>query len=398
MEERCGRTKKQKAERVGMERIMSNGESARIIAYRGCEDIDIEFEDGTIRKSIQFVHFLKGNISKIKTLTNKECKKRRVGEIALANNGQQMTIIDYRNVADIDIQFEDGTIVYNKRYPEFSNGEIENPNCMFNKKVSINEFAILWYLTNIGFEKFQQGTLKEYGLGRLELDCFNPVLKVAIEYDGYRWHNGSNASERDIKKNELCKNNSISLIRVRDYRLPNINDSKNYMLKDTSCFSQELNDVIIDIYNYIKQKYSITFDLDINLQRDRLAILHDFGLEYRSSRVGEESVNSAGFKMKIIEYRTCADIDVQFEDGAIKKGIRYGRFLKGDIRHPSQTAEGKKKARLNEERIMHCGLLAKIIEYRTATDIDIKFETDEIVKHKTYNCFKKGCIAPQNHN
>ena len=32
------------------------------------------------------------------------------------NNGLLATIIAYRNTQDIDVQFEDGTIIYNKMY------------------------------------------------------------------------------------------------------------------------------------------------------------------------------------------------------------------------------------------------------------------------------------------
>jgi hypothetical protein len=39
-----------------------------------------------------------------------------------------MTIIAYRNNKDIDVQFIDGTIVTNREYSKFKNGQIKNPN------------------------------------------------------------------------------------------------------------------------------------------------------------------------------------------------------------------------------------------------------------------------------
>ena len=45
-----------------------------------------------------------------------------------------MTIIKYRKSEDIDIQFEDETIVKNKTYNNFKKGNIKNPN--YKKKVS----------------------------------------------------------------------------------------------------------------------------------------------------------------------------------------------------------------------------------------------------------------------
>lgn len=52
-------------------------------------------------------------------------KKDRLGESNIAKNGQVMTVIGYRKHTDIDIQFEDGTIVRNKSYYNFKYGNIK---------------------------------------------------------------------------------------------------------------------------------------------------------------------------------------------------------------------------------------------------------------------------------
>lgn len=48
----------------------------------------------------------------------------KISETAIANNGMLMTIVAYRNDEDIDVQFENGTIVENQRYDDFKNGNI----------------------------------------------------------------------------------------------------------------------------------------------------------------------------------------------------------------------------------------------------------------------------------
>ena len=48
--------------------------------------------------------------------------------------------------------------------------------------------------------------------------------------------------------------------------------------------------------------------------------------------------------------------------------------------------------RLGEERLMNCGMKAKIIRYGNCEDMDIKFENGYIVKNRTYDAFKKGSI------
>lgn len=52
----------------------------------------------------------------------------RIGEQALNNQGCMMAIIEYRKNKDIDVQFEDGTIVTNREYGDFKKGAIKNPN------------------------------------------------------------------------------------------------------------------------------------------------------------------------------------------------------------------------------------------------------------------------------
>ena len=52
----------------------------------------------------------------------------RIGNVAIANNGMKMRIIAYRGCHDIDIQFEDGTVIHNKYRRHFLYGKIANPN------------------------------------------------------------------------------------------------------------------------------------------------------------------------------------------------------------------------------------------------------------------------------
>ena len=51
----------------------------------------------------------------------------RVGEIRYNNKGEKMIIIAYRGAMDIDVQFEDKSISYNKCYSAFKDGKIKHP-------------------------------------------------------------------------------------------------------------------------------------------------------------------------------------------------------------------------------------------------------------------------------
>ena len=54
-------------------------------------------------------------------------KEDRIGDIGFNNNGERMTIIRYGGMCDIDVQFDDGTIVEHRRYGNFLRGQIKNP-------------------------------------------------------------------------------------------------------------------------------------------------------------------------------------------------------------------------------------------------------------------------------
>ena len=51
----------------------------------------------------------------------------RLGEKNIMKNGQVAQIIRYKNNNDIDIEFEDGTIIKNRGYQQFKKGNIVNP-------------------------------------------------------------------------------------------------------------------------------------------------------------------------------------------------------------------------------------------------------------------------------
>lgn len=52
----------------------------------------------------------------------------RIGEGKINNQGIKMVIIAYKNINDIDVEFEDGYIAEHKEYKQFLKGGIRNPN------------------------------------------------------------------------------------------------------------------------------------------------------------------------------------------------------------------------------------------------------------------------------
>ena len=112
----------QKIDRTGETNIATNEQVMTIIEYRKNDDIDVQFEDGVIVKHKRYRNFLIGNIKNLNNI------KKFINKTNIVTNGQVMTIVKYRGCNDIDVQFEDNTIVKHKSYQSFLKGEIKNPN------------------------------------------------------------------------------------------------------------------------------------------------------------------------------------------------------------------------------------------------------------------------------
>ena len=113
---------------------------------------------------------------------------------------------------------------------------------------------------------------------------------------------------------------------------------------------------------------------------------------------GDPTLMNNGLKATIVAYRGINDMDIQFEDGAVREHIFYSAFTAGKIKHP--TLETKYKPNKNgaakhlgETRIMKSGLEATIIEWRSSADIDIRFEDGAVKKGVKSSDFYKGCIG-----
>ena len=110
--------------------MMSCGLKATIIAYRRSDDIDVEFEDGTIVRHKKLDSLRKGVIGHPRISQYDIIKKRAscIGVSIMQKCGMVATCIAYRKADDIDVQFEDGTIAEHRYKSHFYNGSVKNPN------------------------------------------------------------------------------------------------------------------------------------------------------------------------------------------------------------------------------------------------------------------------------
>lgn len=238
---------KQKKDRTGEKRILSDGTTMVCTRYNNANDISVRFSNGLVLEHTTWEKFVRR-----KTVGKcKDWRLEREGAVNYATNGQRMQVINYRTYHDLDVRFDDGTIIPHKTWQDFRDGRVRNPNI--------------------------HGT---------------------------------------------------------------------------------------------------------NSQR-----LH--------SRIGTEIMSTSGQKMKIIAYRNCEHLDVQFEDGTIVRDKRWDNFRIGHIANPNVNGHCVEEARQRREGMMGIaknGLRMKLVAYRSAKDVDVMFEDGIITQHKTMRQFNIGEI------
>lgn len=155
--------------RLGETKMMNCGMEATIIRYGGSADIDVRFEDGIVVEHREYREFEKGGI------INPNIKASRLGEARMMNCGMKATIIRYGKYTDIDVRFEDGTIIEHRQYIQFKKGGIANPNFKASAENCLGETRMM----NCGME----ATIIRYNTGK-DIDVrFED--ETVVEHRGY---------------------------------------------------------------------------------------------------------------------------------------------------------------------------------------------------------------------
>ena len=231
-------------------------------------------------------------------------KLDRVGEVAINRAGLSMHIIRYGSTKDVDVQFEDGSVKSHVAYSNFKRGAVSHPS---------NAPELHGAQTRIGqMRKNNQGLY-------MKLIAYHSFRKVEVEFkDGIT---------RYCTYDAFMKGSVVH----SGYPLPN----------------------------------------------------HQAKLSNRrKSRLGKTGINNQGYKMRIIEYNSCKDVTVQFEDGSVRQHVEYSSFLRGTVLH----------SHIGDAAISNCGIPMKVIAYKNITNVDIQFDTGYVVTHKSYNNFSLGNI------
>lgn len=124
---RKGKIKKPVCNRVGEESVTKSGLKMKLICYINCENVDVEFEDGTVVRGRTYNEFKKGlikNPNKDKKYNFNSKRSERIGIESENLNGMKMTITNYINANDIEVKMKDGRLLKGQTYRKFVAGTI----------------------------------------------------------------------------------------------------------------------------------------------------------------------------------------------------------------------------------------------------------------------------------
>lgn len=136
------------------------------------------------------------------------------------------------------------------------------PECKKGWQTSVPEQIIYYYMK----KAFHTAVNSYKFLGQNEIDIFIKELNLGIEYDGDRYHKDI---EKDIKKNLLCKNDNITLIRIREKKCPVLKDENSFCILLENYTMLSLEKAIIQIFNFITENITkILYKTNVNILRD----------------------------------------------------------------------------------------------------------------------------------
>ena len=300
----------------------------------------------------------------------------RTGEMGIATCGMKMTIIAYHRSDNIDIEFEDGTVVTHKTYLLFKKGAIRHPN------IPIIQYA--HYSNNPNGLPLKDRTGEEK---------YNKQgLKLAIV--AYR---GANDLDVQFEDGEIVRHRTYD-----DFKKGRIFKPKHHIGQTNTA----TNGMKITLIAYRNHK-----DVDVEFEDGYVHYHTTFSTFMRGSvghpettlnakasdrHVGETGISKHGKPMKIIRWGSKVDIDVEFDDGYVAEHRRYHNFKRGSIGHPDDDKVSKFD-KTGDVSTSTKGQKMTIETYRSSKDVDIRFEDGTLVTHKKYLDFRRGLIYNPNY-
>ena len=144
------------------------------------------------------------------------------------------------------------------------NGGRDCPICSQNLRISFPEKILFFYIKRVFPDAIEN--YKAAWLGRKELDIYVPSIKTGIEYDG-SWYHKDEA--RDLEKDKLCKEQGVTLIRIREKNAPRIKtNSIVFTLSENRTDGDGKN--LMPGLQFLEEQLGVDFDIDLSRDHNEI--------------------------------------------------------------------------------------------------------------------------------
>ena len=165
-----------------------------------------------------------------------------------------------------------------RAYIASRNGGTGCPQCQKNFHTSLPEQIVYFYVKQAFPDAINGFAVRCKGKPR-SVDIYIPMLHLAIEYDGSRWHKNVN---RDLEKTKFLNEQGIQLVRIREQNCPKIEDDSHCITVERSSSSYlYLTSAITNIFDFLNQQYGLSITIPINIDSDFYEILSAFEKDKR---------------------------------------------------------------------------------------------------------------------
>lgn len=343
--------------RIGETRTMDCGADARVIRAFPDGTVDVMFlPDGEIRCGVSYTSFRNRDL-KPENFRTKKAAEERMNVWKMMNCGQKARVVRYGGAKDCDVEFEDGAVLRGVRYAHFKEGALSP-----------------------AYEELHRGEKRTMrnGLEAEIVECPNArhvkvllgngdivVTTYRTFLDGYVGSETLRAQQRDSHIGEPFHLNCGLDAVITEY------------IKHSNCTVRFSNGEVRTGVSYAKLK---------------LGKVLPPSMQHRS-RVGDTYKQECGQYAEVIGDKGVENLTVRFENGLVREHVKLADLKKGTV-EPLTRLEKIAQEAIGKENLMSCGIKAKIVAYRSATDIDVLFETGELREHVRRQDFKKGAISP----
>ena len=161
------------------------------------------------------------------------------------------------------------------------------PECLKEYQTSLTEKTFTFYLSKYFSDLKENVHLKE--LGKRELDIYIPSLKLAIEYDGHNWHKNPKS---DLIKDEICNENGITIIRIREDGCIKYSSSAHFIDAPQSHGNiLILKDTVNALFRLINELFGLSLQKIESVEPDITAINESFYSYHKSNSLAVKCPN-----------------------------------------------------------------------------------------------------------